>query len=57
MGSTNVTPDVAQRIGEALFALGALVDAMTSRASPVERRKLFRDNAITFYRLWVDQVP
>ena len=29
----------------------ALVDAVTSRASPVERRKLFRDNAIAFYRL------
>jgi L-fuconolactonase len=29
----------------------ALVDAVTSRASPVERRKLFRDNATAFYRL------
>jgi L-fuconolactonase len=29
----------------------ALVDAVTLRAAPVERRKLFHDNAIAFYRL------
>jgi L-fuconolactonase len=29
----------------------ALVDAVTSKASPAERRKLFRDNAVAFYRL------
>jgi L-fuconolactonase len=28
-----------------------LVDAITAKASPAERRKLFRDNAIAFYRL------
>jgi L-fuconolactonase len=28
-----------------------LVDAVTVRASPAEKRKLFRDNAIAFYRL------
>jgi L-fuconolactonase len=29
----------------------ALVDAVTSKASPAERRKLFHDNAVAFYRL------
>jgi L-fuconolactonase len=29
----------------------ALVDRVTAAASPTERRKLFRDNAIAFYRL------
>jgi L-fuconolactonase len=29
----------------------ALVDAVTSKASSAERRKLFRDNAVAFYRL------